>query len=109
MTLAFSGAAMAEESTEAVTEAATEAVTEAATEAVTEAASEAETEAGSEASAEEKSEGVMTYDEYMAAELDTEVVVETYVQAKQSWWEDKATLYTQDRDGRLLYLQHGLL
>ena len=99
MTLAFSGAAMAEESTEAVTEAATEAVTEAATEAVTEAASEAETEAGSEASAEEKSEGVMTYDEYMAAELDTEVVVETYVQAKQSWWEDKATLYTQDRDG----------
>lgn len=47
----------------------------------------------------EKSEGVMTYEEYMAAELETEVVVETYVQAKQSWWEDKATLYTQDEDG----------
>lgn len=46
-----------------------------------------------------KSEGVMTYEEYMAAELDSEVVVETYVQAKQSWWEDKATLYTQDKDG----------
>lgn len=48
---------------------------------------------------EEKSEGVMTYDEYLAAELDSEVVVETYVQAKQSWWEDSATLYTQDMDG----------
>lgn len=46
-----------------------------------------------------KSEGVMTYAEYMAAELDSEVVIETYVQAKQSWWEDKATLYTQDKDG----------
>ena len=46
-----------------------------------------------------KSEGVMTYAEYIAAELDTEVVIETYVQAKQSWWEDKATVYTQDKDG----------
>ena len=32
-----------------------------------------------------KSEGVMTHEEYLAAELDTEVVIETYVQAKQSW------------------------
>ena len=46
-----------------------------------------------------KGEGVMTYAEYIAADLDTEVVVETYVQAKQSWWEDKATVYTQDKDG----------
>ena len=46
-----------------------------------------------------KSEGVMTYEEYVAADLDTEVVVETYVQAKQSWWEDQATVYTQDGDG----------
>ena len=46
-----------------------------------------------------KSEGVMTYDEYVAAALDSQVVVETYVQAKQSWWEDKATVYTQDEDG----------
>ena len=46
-----------------------------------------------------KSEGVMTYDEYMAAELESEVVIETYVQAKQSWWDDKATVYTQDKDG----------
>ncbi len=46
-----------------------------------------------------KGEGVMTYAEYEAAELDSEVVVETYVQAKQGWWQDKATLYTQDKDG----------
>ena len=46
-----------------------------------------------------KSEVVMTYEEYVAAALDSEVVVETYVQAKQSWWENKATVYTQDKDG----------
>ena len=46
-----------------------------------------------------KGEGVMTHEEYMAAELDSEVTIEAYVQAKQSWWEDKATLYTQDKDG----------
>ena len=46
-----------------------------------------------------KSEGVMTYQEYVAAEVDTEVVVETFVQDKQSWWEDKATIYTQDNEG----------
>jgi hypothetical protein len=42
---------------------------------------------------------VMTYEEYMAAELDSQVTVETYVQAKQSWWEDKATVYAQSEDG----------
>lgn len=50
-----------------------------------------------------KGEGVMTYEEYAAAELDTEVVIETYVQAKQSWYEKNgvgmATFYTQDLDG----------
>lgn len=46
-----------------------------------------------------KSEGVMTYAEYVAAEINSQVVVETYVQAKQSWWENKATVYTQDKDG----------
>lgn len=46
-----------------------------------------------------KSEGVMTYDEYTAAELDSEVTVETYVQAKQTLYEGKVTLYTQDKDG----------
>ena len=55
--------------------------------------------AGKDAGADEKSEGVMTYEEYAAAALETEVVVETYVQAKQSWWDNKATVYTQDKDG----------
>lgn len=63
------------------------------------AEAEAEPEETASGSTEEKSEGVMTYEEYAAADLDTEVVIETYVQAKQSWWEDKATLYTQDQDG----------
>ncbi len=46
-----------------------------------------------------KSEGVMTYEEYAAAALDSEVVIEAFVQAKQSWWEDQATVYAQDKDG----------
>ena len=46
-----------------------------------------------------KSEGVMTYAEYEAAELDSEVVIEAFVQAKQSWWQDKATVYAQDGEG----------
>lgn len=54
---------------------------------------------GEDSAEDAKSEGVMTYDEYVAAELETEVVIETYVQAKQSWWENQATVYTQDRDG----------
>ncbi len=49
--------------------------------------------------ADKKSEGVMTYAEYDAAELKSEVTIEAYVQAKQSWWDNKATLYTQDKDG----------
>lgn len=42
---------------------------------------------------------VKNYDQYMAADLDTEVTIQAYVQAKQSWWEDKATVYLQDQDG----------
>lgn len=42
---------------------------------------------------------VMTYEEYVAAELDSAVTVEAYVQAKQSWWDNKATIYTQAEDG----------
>lgn len=49
--------------------------------------------------ADAKSEGVMTYAEYAAAAVDTEVVIEAYVQAKQSWWENQATVYAQDQDG----------
>ncbi len=50
-----------------------------------------------------KSEGVMTYEEYMAAEMDAEVVIEAYVQGHQAWWEDEGqglvTVYAQDPDG----------
>ena len=42
---------------------------------------------------------VMTYADYAAADVDSPVVVDTYVQAKQSWWDNKATVYTQDADG----------
>lgn len=52
-----------------------------------------------EAEKEVKSEGVMTYEEYVATEVDSPVVIEAYVQAKQSWWDNKATVYTQDHDG----------
>ncbi len=49
--------------------------------------------------AETKGEGVMTYAEYAAAELESPVVIEAYVQATQSWWDNKITVYTQDHDG----------
>ena len=54
---------------------------------------------GDDANADAASEGVMTHEEYAAAAVDTQVTVEAYVQAKQSWWDNKATVYTQDKDG----------
>ena len=41
----------------------------------------------------------MTHEKYMAAAVDTEVTVETYVQATQSWWDNKITAYCQSEDG----------
>ncbi len=41
----------------------------------------------------------MTHEEYVAAEVDSEVYVETYVQATQSWWDNKITVYCQSEDG----------
>jgi predicted small lipoprotein YifL len=41
----------------------------------------------------------MTYAEYMAAPLDSEVTVECYVQGNQSWWDNKVTVYAADADG----------
>jgi len=57
-----------------------------------------ESSAATETSTEEDT-GVMTYAEFAAAAIDDEVVIEAYVQATQSWWEDKITVYTQDKDG----------
>ncbi len=42
---------------------------------------------------------VLTYEEYMAAAVDTIVTVETYVQATQSWWNDQISIYGQGTDG----------
>ena len=46
-----------------------------------------------------KSEGVMTHAEYVAAADQTEVKIEAYVQATQSWWKDQITIYAQDTEG----------
>ena len=53
-------------------------------------------------------EAVMTHADYAAAELDSEVTVETYVQAKQSWWNDKATIYAQSADGAYFIYEMGI-
>ena len=41
----------------------------------------------------------MTHEQYVAAEMQSQVVVETYVQAHQSWWDNKVTVYCQSPDG----------
>ena len=41
----------------------------------------------------------MSHEEYMAAAMDSEVVIETYVQGHQSWWDNKITVYCQSKDG----------
>jgi hypothetical protein len=46
-----------------------------------------------------KDMAVMSYDEYIAAEKDAPVVIEAYVQATQSWWDNKITAYLQDENG----------
>lgn len=87
----------AEEETTAPVEQTTEAAEE-----TTEAAEETtETAEPAEETTETEAEpaAVMSHDEYVAAELDTLVTVETYVQATQSWWEDQITVYAQGEDG----------
>ena len=51
-----------------------------------------------------KSEGVMTWEEYNAAELESEVTIEAYVQGKQAWW------FNSDKNTGLgtFYLQDGI-
>ena len=44
--------------------------------------------ATAEATSETVSSDVMSYAEYASAAVDSEVTVETYVQAKQGWWEN---------------------
>ena len=54
--------------------------------------------------AEETAEAeVMSYEQFCAAELQSAVTVETYIQAKQGWWEKDgvgvATFYTENEEG----------
>ncbi len=44
-------------------------------------------------------QAVMSFAEFSAAEVDAPVVVEAYVQAHQSWWDNKISVYAQDADG----------
>jgi hypothetical protein len=46
-----------------------------------------------------KSAGVMTYQQYMDAPMDSEVTIECYVMATQSWWQDTINVYAQDGTG----------
>ena len=85
MVLSFAACAKTQTPTEATTAATEAPATEAATEAP------AETEAAAPA--------VMSHEEYMAAGMDSQVVVETYVQGHQSWWDNKITVYCQSPDG----------
>ncbi len=90
LTMAVSLAACAGETAPETTAAPeTEATTEAATQA-TEPETEPETEPAITA---------MTHEEYIAAPMDAEVTIETYVQAHQSWWDNKITVYCQSPDG----------
>lgn len=49
--------------------------------------------------AEAADEDVMSHADYVAAAVDDPVKVDVYVQATQSWWEDKITVYAADEDG----------
>ena len=44
-------------------------------------------------------EGAMSYADYAAAAIDDEVTIEACVQAHQSWWDGKVTIYAADEDG----------
>ena len=67
---------------------------------VEESSSEAvSSEASSEENGGQEAQAVMTYAEYVAAEIEDPVVIEAYVQANQSWWDGKITVYSQDKDG----------
>ncbi len=75
--------------------------TEGTTEGTTESTTEGNTEDTAGASA-----TVMSYAEFLAADVDDIVCVETYVQATESWWEDKIAVYSQNQEGA--YYLYGL-
>ncbi len=74
--------------------------------AATTEAPEATTEAPEATTEAPETIATMTYAEYIAAELETEVTVACYVQATQAWWDDTITVYAQDADGA--YFIYGM-
>ena len=91
----------AKEAVEGAAEAVSETVEE-AKETVEEAAAavEEKAEEAKEAVEEAVAEAaLMSHADYAAAELEAPVYVETYVQATQSWWDGKITIYAQSEDG----------
>ena len=44
-------------------------------------------------------EGALSYADYVAAAIEDEVTIEACVQAHQSWWDNKVTIYAADEDG----------
>ena len=69
------------------------------TEAVVETAPAAAEEGVLDGGADIAVDAVLTHEEFMAAELESVVCVETYVQGHQSWWDNKITVYCQSEDG----------
>ena len=45
------------------------------------------------------------YEKFLEAEIDEIVTVEAYVQATQSWWDNKITIYAEDKDGGYLFYE----
>ena len=86
------GTADSSASSEEVSSVASESKDDASVESTEEVSSEAE-------NSDVAGETVMSYADYMAAELDSPVVIEAYVQAHQSWWDNKITVYAADEDG----------
>lgn len=86
------GTADSSASSEEVSSVASESKDDASVESTEEVSSEAE-------NSDVAGETVMSYAEYVAAELDSPVVIEAYVQAHQSWWDNKITVYAADEDG----------
>ena len=89
MVLAFAGCAKTETAPE----------TTAAPVETTAAAVETTVAVETEAAETEAAAAVMSYAEFAAAELETEVTVETYVQTIESWWDGKCHIYAQSEDG----------
>lgn len=46
----------------------------------------------------------MTYEEYVAADFNTEVVLDLYAQASQSWWDGKIKVYATDDKGNGVFV-----